>query len=160
MRSIDRYQGEAAVEFFQTLLVGDLNQGVEARIRPVAITLELPDESGGIGRVGGSERFHQARRPQSAVALDAGPGEQSEQDQRGQRPATMEPPGFGHHSRVAALTSSSSVVSSLMFAHSSSDGRRRFSGFAFQSEDRSTSRSSALPRRVSRCFRVSQSRKE
>ena len=52
------------------------------------------------------------------------------------------------------------LVSSRMFAHSRADGRWRFSGLAFHDADRSASRSSARPRRVSRCLRVSQSRRE
>ena len=51
-------------------------------------------------------------------------------------------------------------VSNRMFAHSKADGRWRFSGLAFHDADRSASRSSARPRRVSRCLRVSQSRRE
>ena len=47
-----------------------------------------------------------------------------------------------------------------MFAHSRTEGRWRFSGLASQIAARSASRSSARPRRVSRCLRVSQSRSE
>ena len=47
-----------------------------------------------------------------------------------------------------------------MFAHSRADGRWRFSGLEFQSEESSASLSSALPRLVSRCLRVSHSRIE
>ena len=52
------------------------------------------------------------------------------------------------------------VVSSRRLAHSHSEGRKRFSGLEFQSCERSASKSSARPRRVSRCLRVSQSRSE
>ena len=52
------------------------------------------------------------------------------------------------------------AVSARMVAHSGSDGRWRFSGLLSQIAARSASRSSARPRRVSRCLRVSQSRSE
>ena len=45
-----------------------------------------------------------------------------------------------------------------MLTHCGSDGRCRFSGLAFQSAARSASRSSARPRRVSFCLRVSHPR--
>jgi hypothetical protein len=51
-------------------------------------------------------------------------------------------------------------VSRRMFAHSKGDGKSRFWGLAFQREERSASRSSARPRYVTRCLRVSQSRRE
>ena len=44
--------------------------------------------------------------------------------------------------------------------YSHHDGSCRFSGFACHRAARSANRSSARPRRVSRCLRVSQSRRE
>ena len=44
--------------------------------------------------------------------------------------------------------------------HSHKAGRWRLSGLAFQADDRSARRSSARPRLVSRCLRVSHSRRE
>ena len=51
-------------------------------------------------------------------------------------------------------------VSVRMPSHSQRVGRWRFSGLAFHRPERSASFSSARPRRVSLCLRVSQSRRE
>ena len=76
-------------------------------------------------------------------------------------------PDPADHAPVLLVSSSSCgsvqslrLVSNRIFAHSKTDGRCRFSGLASQSADRSASRSSARPRRVSLCLRVSQSRRE
>ena len=47
-----------------------------------------------------------------------------------------------------------------MVTHSQNEGKRRFSGLAFHSAERSASRSSARPLRVSFCLRVSHSLSE
>ena len=51
-------------------------------------------------------------------------------------------------------------VSSRIFSHSGQEGKRRFSGRAFHNADRSASRNSARPRRLSFCLRVSHSRSD
>ena len=63
-------------------------------------------------------------------------------------------------SSCAGDRSSSGVVSVRMLRYSHSEGSCWFSGLAFHSAARSASRSSARPRRVSFCLRVSQSRSE
>ena len=63
-------------------------------------------------------------------------------------------------SSAAAASSSSSASATESAATATSDGSWRFSGRAFHTAARSASSSSARPRRVSFCLRVSQSRSE
>ena len=130
-----------------------------SEISPAAVARELFDDGRNVGRAGCLERLNQRRAADSSVTLDPAPG--------ASRINAAAPRPLKACTRPARLiifrcgsVHAAFLVSSRMFAHSSADGRCRFSGLAFQSAERSPSRSSARPRRVSRCLRVSQSRSE
>ncbi len=98
-----------------------------------------------------------ARR--SAMPLDATPGEQAQEDQCGQNAGAVDPSRSLHHLALR--------LGPVLLLREQPDVRPlqggwqvAVLGFGIPEAERSASRSSALPRRVSLCLRVSQSRKE
>ena len=104
---------------------------------------------------------HLARRPQCAIALDAAPGEQAQQNQGGEGPAPVYPALPCRIIRRCGSFQSFFLVSRRdVHPLPERTASRRFSGLAFHSAERSASRSSARPLRVSFCLRVSHSLSE